>query len=91
MIARSHIILCDGLEVCIFILHLEQPASHVDKQKQCITIAGHALFKLNALSSGVARFFWRPGRVITMAAPNRNYEFKKSHALFIFLLLGLVI
>jgi len=29
-------------------------------------------------TSGVLRIFYRPGRVITMAGPNRNNEFKKS-------------
>jgi hypothetical protein len=33
--------------------------------------------------------FLRPGRVITMAAPNRNMNFKKNHNyLLIFLLFG---
>lgn len=31
-----------------------------------------------AVPSGVARF-WSPGRVVTFAAPNRNWDLKKSH------------
>ena len=35
----------------------------------------------NVTISGVDRFFWRPGRVVTIATPKRNYKLKKTDLL----------